>query len=242
MPGVCWRSRFTAPAAKATRSPYCAGRERSWSNSWGSIPAQGCAAWRQTSSTTPSTSAPLRDREAAGGPEAARQAEEIARGLDDPALLAFALNGVFMQTFDRAGLAPRRDEIGAELVGLSARHGLVTFEVLGHLIRLQARSALADFATGDQHAAAADRLAERHDRPLVGVFTQWYRALRLAATGPSPQAAEAAYRNAAAQLANAGMPGVERGLLPLALLCLRVWHGDPVPVDDDTDWGPHTPS
>jgi hypothetical protein len=73
------------------------------------------------------------------------------------------------------------------------------------------------------------------------VFTQWYRALRLAATGSSPRAAEAAYREAAAQLANAGMPGVERGLLPLALLCLRVWHGDPVRVNDDTDWGPHTP-
>ncbi|MCX4473081.1 winged helix-turn-helix domain-containing protein [Micromonospora sp. NBC_01655] len=182
-----------------------------------------------------------RGTRAARGPEAAQQAERTARRLGDPALLAFALNGVFMQTFHRAGLAPERDEIGAELVMLSARHGLVTFEILGHLVRLQARGALADFATGDQHAAAADRLAERHDRPLVGVFTQWYRALRLAATGPSPQAAEAAYRDAAAQLANAGMPGVEQGLLPLALLCLHVWHGEPICFDDDTDWGPYTP-
>ncbi|MFR9780781.1 AfsR/SARP family transcriptional regulator [Micromonospora sp. MS34] len=175
------------------------------------------------------------------GPEAAEEAERIARRLGDPALLAFALNGVFMQTFHRAGLAPQRDQIGAELVALSAQHGLGTFEILGHLVRLQARSALADFATGDQHAAAADRLAERYDRPLVGVFTQWYGALRLAATEPSPQPAEAAYRNGAAQLANAGMPGVERGLLPLALLCLRVSHGEPVHFDDETDWGPHTP-
>ncbi|WP_279306107.1 AfsR/SARP family transcriptional regulator, partial [Micromonospora globispora] len=125
-----------------------------------------------------------RGTRAARGPEAAREAERIARRLGDPVLLAFALNGVFMQTFHRAGLAPERDEIGAELVALSARHGLVTFEILGHLVRLQARSALADFATADQHAAAADRLAERHERPLVDVFTQWYRALRLAATGP----------------------------------------------------------
>lgn len=181
-----------------------------------------------------------RGTRAVRGPEAAQEAERIARRLGDPTLLAFALNGVFMQTFHRAGLAPQRDEIGAELVAISARHGLVTFEILGHLVRLQARSALADFAAGDQHAAAADRLAERHDHPLVGVFTRWYRALRLAATG-SPQAAEAAYRDAAAQLANAGMPGVERGLLPLALLCLRVWHGNPVRLDDDTDWGPYTP-
>ena len=105
------------------------------------------------------------------------EAEEIARGLDDPVLLAFALNGVFMQTCYRAGLAPQRDAIGEELVDLSERHGFVTYEVLGHLIRLQARSALGDFATADHHATAADALAARHELPLVGVFTQWYRAM-----------------------------------------------------------------
>jgi DNA-binding SARP family transcriptional activator len=183
-----------------------------------------------------------RGTRSARGPQAARQAEEIARRLDDPALLAFTLNGVFMQAFQRAGLAPRRDQIGAELVTLSARHGLVTFEVLGHLIRLQARSALADFPGADQHAAAADRLAERHELPLVGVFTQWYRAMRLAATAQVPEAeAEAAYRHAAAQLDGAGMPGLEHGLLPLARLCLRVLHGLPAPTDESADWGPYQP-
>ncbi|MFC9220957.1 BTAD domain-containing putative transcriptional regulator [Streptomyces hygroscopicus] len=174
------------------------------------------------------------------GAQAAREAEEIARRLDDPALLAFALNGVFIQTFDRAGLAPRRDATGAELIALSARHGLVTFEVLGHLIRLQARSALADFASADRHAAAADRLGERHERPLVEVFTAWYRALRLAATGRTAEA-EAAYRDAATRLDGAGMPGLEHGLLPLALLCLRVEQGRPAPTGTDLDWGPYAP-
>ncbi|WP_326721823.1 winged helix-turn-helix domain-containing protein [Streptomyces sp. NBC_00243] len=178
------------------------------------------------------------------GPEAAREAEETARRLDDPALLAFALNGTFMQSFTRAGLAPRRDEIGAELVTLSARHGLITFEVLGHLIRLQARSALADFATADEHAAAADRLAERHELPLVGVFTEWYGALRTAASGQRQAEAEAAYRAAAARLDGAGMPGLERGLLPLASLCLRLAHRAPATatgVDLRADWGPYRP-
>ncbi|MCO8302534.1 AfsR/SARP family transcriptional regulator [Streptomyces hygroscopicus] len=176
------------------------------------------------------------------GGQAAREAEEIARRLDDPALLAFALNGVFIQTFDRAGLASRRDATGAELIALSARHGLVTFEVLGHLIRLQARSGLADFASADRHAAAADRLGERHERPLVEVFTAWYRALRLAATGRTAEAeAEAAYRDAATRLDGAGMPGLEHGLLPLALLCLRVAQGRPAPTGADLDWGPYAP-
>nr|WP_234048767.1 BTAD domain-containing putative transcriptional regulator [Streptomyces liliifuscus] len=192
----------------------------------------------------------LETRGAAGprGPEAAREAEALARRLDDPALLAFALNGTFMQSFTRAGLAPRRDAIGAELVELAARHGLVTYEVLGHLIRLQARAALADLAAADTHAAAADRLAERHELPLVGVFTEWYGALRLSATG-QPARAETAYRTAAARLDGAGMPGLERGLLPLALLCLRLTHGlppDPDPAPDPApdpraDWGPHRP-
>ncbi|MGA5504993.1 AfsR/SARP family transcriptional regulator [Streptomyces umbrinus] len=174
------------------------------------------------------------------GPEAAREAEALARRLDDPALLAFALNGRFMQSFTRAGLAPQRDAIGAELVELAVRHGLVTYEILGHLIRLQARAALADFAAADTHAATADRLAERHELPLVGVFTEWYGALRLSATG-EPARAEAACRAAAARLDGAGMPGLERGLLPLALLCLRLTHGLPPDPDPRADWGPHRP-
>jgi hypothetical protein len=174
------------------------------------------------------------------GPRAAREAEEIARRLDDPTLLAFALNAVFMQSFERTGLAPRRDMIGAELVELSARHGLPTFEILGHLIRLQARSALADFAGADEHAAAVDRLAERHERPLVEVFTGWYAALRQAETGPVTEA-EAAYRDAAAGLDGCGMPGLERGLPSLALLCLRVRDGLPARCDEHTDWAPYEP-
>ncbi|MEV4015266.1 BTAD domain-containing putative transcriptional regulator [Nonomuraea angiospora] len=183
-----------------------------------------------------------RGTNAARGPAAAREAELLARRLDDPGLLAFALNGVFMQTFHRTGLAPHRDAIGTELIALSARHGLATYEVLGHLIRLQARSALADFTGADAHAAAADHLAARHELPLVGVFTQWYRALRLDVTGQAPpQEIEAAYRTAAARLDGAGMPGLEHGLLPLALLCLRLRHTSPASADDGADFGPYEP-
>jgi DNA-binding SARP family transcriptional activator len=171
------------------------------------------------------------------GPEAAREAEELARRLDDPALLAFALNGRFMQSCTRAGRARARDAIGVELADLAARHGLVTYEVLGHLIRIQALAALADFDGADRHAAAVDRLASRHELPLAGVFTQWYRALRLAAHG-DPSAADA-YRAADVRLAGAGMPGVSGGLLPLALLCLRL--GPEAEVDLGLDWGPYRP-
>ncbi|GAA2355211.1 BTAD domain-containing putative transcriptional regulator [Streptomyces carpaticus] len=175
---------------------------------------------------------------------AAQEAVALARELGDARLLAFALNGLFMQTFDRAGLAGRRDGIGAELVVLAARHGLPAYEILGHLIRMQAHAARGDFPGADRHAAAADRLAERHDRPLVAVFTQWYAALRRAERGPVAEA-EAAYRAAAERLSGAGMPGLERGLLPLALLCLRIRHGlpweDPAAAGEEPDWGPYAP-
>jgi DNA-binding SARP family transcriptional activator len=162
--------------------------------------------------------------------EAAREAEEIARGLDDPGLLTFALNGVFMQTCHRAGLAPQRDAIGAELIDLSEKHGLATYEVLGHLVRMQALGALGEFGAADQHATAADVLAARHELPLVGVFTHWYRTML--------EDTEPAYRKAADLLEGAGMPGLQEGLLPLAIACHQVRHGLPVP---DADYGPYEP-
>ncbi len=186
----------------------------------------------------------LRGAATGRGPDAARRAEEIARGLGDPALLCLALNARFMQSFQGAGRAPRRVEIGAELVDLASRHGLVTFEVLGHLVLVQAHSALADFDAADAHAAGADRLGSRYGIPLVGVFTRWYAALRTAARG-SAEEAEAAYRAASVRLADTGMPGVEQGVLPLALLCLRLRGGEQgdgsAQVDPRQDWGPHAP-
>ncbi|MGW5652939.1 AfsR/SARP family transcriptional regulator [Streptomyces humi] len=173
--------------------------------------------------------------------QAAGQAEEIARRLGDPSLLAFALNGTFMQSFRRAGLAGRRDAIGAEIVALAAAHGLVRYEVLGHLIRVQARCAFGDLAAADRHAIAVDGLAARHDLPLVSVFTTWYRALRTASTG-TREAAEAAYEEAAASLVGSGMPGLEAGLLPLARLCVALRHGGGPPRSTaDSDWGPYGP-
>ena len=37
------------------------------------------------------------------------------------------------------------------------------------------------------------------------------------------------------------LPGLEHGLLPLALLCLRVLHARPAPAGERTDWGPSWP-
>ncbi|MDQ7809358.1 AfsR/SARP family transcriptional regulator [Amycolatopsis sp. A133] len=178
--------------------------------------------------------------------QAADEAEALARGLGDPALLAFALNGVFLQSFTRPGLAAVRDRIGAEVLDLGTRHELPAFAVLGRLVRLQSASAAGDLDTAAAHATAAEQLAATAESPLVAVLTAWFRARASAARstepgGPSPATAAAQYRAAEDALRTAGMPGLHRGLFPLALLGLRLLHGRPAPGDPHLDWGPYRP-
>ncbi|WP_020016407.1 AfsR/SARP family transcriptional regulator [Promicromonospora sukumoe] len=188
----------------------------------------------------------------ARGPQAAHEAEVLARRSGDPAVLAFALAGRYLTRFEHPGLAPERDAIGAELVSLAARHGLATFEILGHLVRVQALSALGRWSDAQRHADSAEALGLRHERPLVGVFTAWFGALPAAAGADdavSVADAERRYRAAAATLDGAGMPGLTEGLLPLAILGLRVWLGLPAsprkagtaPTLEDANWGPYEP-
>ncbi|TCJ89711.1 AfsR/SARP family transcriptional regulator [Nocardia alba] len=181
------------------------------------------------------TEAGLRPLRAAGA------AEEIARRLHDPALLAFALNGVFMQSFRRAGLAPRREAVATEILTVATNAKLATYQVLGHLILIQTCCARADYPGADQHADVADALARRYELPLVEVFTTWYRAMRTAAT-PDLAAARAAYTAAADVLTGAGMPGLDGGLLPLAQLSLALREHETATIaafDPETDWGPY---
>ena len=173
--------------------------------------------------------------------QAASEAEDLARESGDPAPLAFALNGRWMQTFHRTGLTTERGRIGDELVRVSTRQGSESFEILGHLIGIQTGAALADVERADHHAEAVEGLARRHERPLVEVFTTWYRALRMDLRGQDPEQVAHAYREAAERTATAGMPGLERGLRPLALACLRLRHDLPWQEEPGTEWGPHTP-
>ncbi|MGY1452082.1 BTAD domain-containing putative transcriptional regulator [Streptomyces sp. SS8] len=193
-----------------------------------------------------SRSADLSETELKHARRAARQAEELARRLADPALLAFALNGVSLQSFTRPGLAAARDGTGAEILDLATRHELPNFAVLGRLVRLQSASALGDLDAAASHADAADRLAATTEAPLVPVLTGWFRARATAARsaepgGPTAATAAARYRRAEDALRAAGMPGLHRGLFPLALLGLRLLHGRPAPTDPHLDWGPYRP-
>ncbi|MEU5594767.1 AfsR/SARP family transcriptional regulator [Streptomyces sp. NPDC020298] len=195
---------------------------------------------------TESRSADLSGTELKRARQAANQAAVLARDLADPALLAFALNGVFLQSFTRPGLAAARDRTGAEILDLATRHELPNFAILGRLVRLQSASALGDLHAATSHAHAADQLAVTTEAPLVSVLTGWFRARVTAARstepgGPTAATAAAHYRAAEDALRTAGMPGLHRGLFPLALLGLRLLHDRPAPTDPHLDWGPYRP-
>ncbi len=176
---------------------------------------------------------------------AARAAEEavrLARRLGDPALLAFALNGAFMQSFADCGSAARRDALGAELTRLAVDHQLPGHEVLGRIVRLQALAGIGDFLAADSEAEEIDRLAHRNERPLAGVFTAWYRALRTSETDGRP-AARPRYAQVLAETADCGMPGLTRGAAALVAL-VPVMRGDGLPDPGDfagLDPGPYGP-
>ncbi|MEU0600808.1 AfsR/SARP family transcriptional regulator [Streptomyces sp. NPDC006393] len=179
-----------------------------------------------------------RDRWAA---EAATEAERLARDLHDPGVLVLALNARFVQSFQHPGGTGARDVIAGELIEVAARHELPMFEILGHLIRIQVCAARGDAEAARPHVVAAERLAAVHEAPLVHVLTAAYRAMRLAERSDDPAEAAHAYRAVAADLAGAGMPGMEAGMLPLALLSLRLRHRRPAPTDPGLDWGPCRP-
>ncbi|MDQ1041702.1 DNA-binding SARP family transcriptional activator [Streptomyces sp. V3I8] len=173
---------------------------------------------------------------------AAEEAVRLARRLGDPALLAFALNGAFMQSFATCGSAARRDVLGAGLTRLAVEHQLPGHEVLGRLIRLQALAGLGDLTAADAQAEEIDRLAQRNERPLAAVFTAWYRALRTCETDGWP-AARPRYARVLQETAVCGMPGLGRGAAALVAL-VPVMRGDGLPGPDDfagLDAGPYRP-
>ncbi|MGW1209378.1 BTAD domain-containing putative transcriptional regulator [Streptomyces sp. NPDC002499] len=173
---------------------------------------------------------------------AAEEAVRLARRLGDPGLLAFALNGAFMQSFGHCGGAPGREALGRELTDLAVGHDLPSHEVLGRLVHLQALAALGEFTAADAEAEEIDRLAHRHERPLARVFTSWFRALRTC-ENEGWSAAHPLYTQVLAATADSGMPGLAQGAPALvALVPFMRGNGLPGPGDfPELEAGPYQP-
>ena len=126
---------------------------------------------------------------------AAQEAEEIARGANDPALLAFVLNAVFMQSFHRAGLA------------VAATRSAPSWSTCppGTAWRPSRSSATSSASRPAAPSPTSPAPTATPPRPTVwpsatscpwwGCSPRWYRALRLATVGEAPlPELEAAYR------------------------------------------------
>jgi DNA-binding SARP family transcriptional activator len=160
----------------------------------------------------------LEGAESERGYQASAQALAMARGLSDPGVLTMAINGRFMQTFRRDGLAERQ-QLGAELLALPGKP--VTAEALAHLMLMASSSGAADFGTADRHADQAARIADRYELAVTASAVSFYRAMRAGLDGDQTGAGEV-YHQAAAGLDRLGLRGYGTGMSILGRFALLV--------------------
>jgi DNA-binding SARP family transcriptional activator len=135
------------------------------------------------------------------GYEASIEALELARRLDDPFVLAMAINGRYLQSYRYDGL-DERFRLGAELLALPGKP--VTTEALAHLMLMRANCGIARFDEADRHAEQAEQIAARYDLPWIAAsMLGFYRAMRAALAGHAH--AVESYERAAAEMNQLGM-------------------------------------
>ncbi|MFT2816218.1 BTAD domain-containing putative transcriptional regulator [Leifsonia sp. A12D58] len=174
----------------------------------------------------------MESRGTANRGEEAREAERVARRLGDPQLLCFALSALYMQSFDVAGLSAIREGIADELVATAQAAELPTFEIHGHLIRMQALCARDDMPGAAREADTIDELARQHERPLARVFTAWFRHVFMGAATTPPTTLPTTPPS------GSEMPGFANGLAAFAELTSALRAGAALP---DGDFGPYEP-
>ncbi|NKX55805.1 AfsR/SARP family transcriptional regulator [Arthrobacter mobilis] len=128
------------------------------------------------------------------GREAAAEAAAMARELEEPLLLAKALEALFRQSY-LPGQLGFRDSLAHELLALAKRHRLITTEVIAHLMMTECACAHGSFGVADEHHAETKRLAEKYQLPSPLAVAAWYEGLRHLVDGRFAEAEEA-YRAA----------------------------------------------
>lgn len=109
--------------------------------------------------------------------ELSQTAVEMARRLDRPDVLAYALNMRHLAT-NRNQLEDHRLTIGPELVALGEQHHLAAFTLLGHQLLRDALLTRFDVAGSDHHARVADRIISRLDLALPRMQSVAHQAAR----------------------------------------------------------------
>ncbi|MEO3794487.1 BTAD domain-containing putative transcriptional regulator [Nonomuraea sp. B10E15] len=165
--------------------------------------------------------------EGSSSPERGRQASlealELARQSGDSALIAAALSGRLRQSYDIPAV-DTRESIGRELLEVAQRSGQMATQALAHLVLLECAAARGEFATADEHAAAADRLAKQYDLSAPAAVVVWYAGQRLMIAGDYAGAGRA-YRDAARMTERAGMLEGRQDLPLITTFCLHLVDG-----------------
>ncbi|MDL4818052.1 ATP-binding protein [Actinomadura opuntiae] len=169
------------------------------------------------------------------GARAAREAVETARGLGDPALLAAALNGGYLNGYRSADGLRERRRIAAELLDLATEHDLPGYLVLARLQLQQTEVASLDLAAARRHLDEGRRLAEHYGLPLLAMIAEWYGGLAHT-FGARYDEAERVYTQVGGAIGRTGIWSSERGMMLVGAFCLRYVQGRAGELVDETAW------
>ncbi|WP_026313656.1 ATP-binding protein [Actinomadura flavalba] len=181
-----------------------------------------------------------REGEAADrGLRAGREAVALAREHGDPALLAVAFNGLYLNLYREPGHRDERWALANELLDLSRAHDLAVYRGLAHLQLRQAAAARLDFAAAGEHSRAGLRHVRDQGLALLEAIGHWHGGLDHVIAGRW-DAAGHAYRRA--WHATGGIWGTERGMLFITDFCTHLARGTLAGLLEETeeivaDWG-----
>ncbi|MCK5754309.1 MAG: hypothetical protein KAH46_16570, partial [Mycobacterium sp.] len=157
------------------------------------------------------------------------QALAIARDTEDPVALCAALNA---RTYLSLGpdLAQERDGLAAELLAVSAEHGLLGYEALAHWFLFMCASARTDLPGAIREADLAVERSTSGQVAALVVVVEVYQAVLCVLAGDLDNAARR-YRRLAGQMADTGMSSAAEAAIVFELV-LAFARGDMSTVTD----------
>lgn len=136
--------------------------------------------------------------------DAAREAVQRARALEDPWVLCVALNAAYITTYPPQPHGSLR-AVGTELLAVARQAGLLAFEAIGHYAMFGAAAADGDLAGAQRHAAEAMQCGTAGQVPLLLVVSGLFEGLQRLIQGELDEA-EAIYRATMSRLVSSGDP------------------------------------
>jgi DNA-binding SARP family transcriptional activator len=119
-----------------------------------------------------------------------RQAVEVAERLDEPAVLAVALNAAHYSSIRQQAPGGATPEIAQRLERLGSEHAMPGVEVLGLLGQLASHCAVGEVDAAAALVARAEQVLRRYEMPLFSVVVQLFHGFREVVQGDPAVALE----------------------------------------------------